>query len=149
MWGQASIVHQQLMTMYILPVTTEMYITVFISKATKLYSILNLFFYLFIFINMKKFNPFSFWNIYGENLSSVKKVNTHISHQQAMALGEQSLPSCWARYWTLEVFPVPVSPTNRTGSFSFTAMATRSNRADACLVKEKVLLDLQQIKQLS
>lgn len=54
-----------------------------------------------------------------------------------------SLPSCWARNCTLDVFPVPVSPTNRTGSFSFTAIATRSSRAEACLVKENVLLDLK------
>lgn len=46
-------------------------------------------------------------------------------------------PSKAAKCWTEAVFPVPVSPTNRTGSAWAVATATLSSRAAACLVRAK------------
>ena len=55
-------------------------------------------------------------------------------------------PSVWARNWTEEVFPVPVSPTSRTGSFLFTHAATFSSRHTVGRVYEKVTLGVLLLK---
>ncbi len=51
-------------------------------------------------------------------------------------------PSCWDKYWTEDVFPVPVSPTSKTGSFFVTQTATFSNKDTAWRVKAKLAVCL-------
>jgi len=42
-----------------------------------------------------------------------------------------------ARFWTIVVFPVPVSPTRRTGSLNFTEHATLSRTSNARRISAK------------
>lgn len=60
-------------------------------------------------------------------------------------LGILSLPVSFARYWTVEVFPVPVSPTRRTGSPRLTQTASCSSRTAEGRVAANVWLSLSTV----
>ena len=55
-----------------------------------------------------------------------------------MLITTRRCPVLSARYWTVDVLPVPVSPTSNTGSFHATQHATRSSKHAAGRVKEKL-----------
>lgn len=59
----------------------------------------------------------------------------------------EELPVMWAKYWTVEVLPVPVSPTNRTGSPLLTHTASCSIRTEEGRVAAKVSFSLEQEKK--
>lgn len=88
--------------------------------------------------------PFAFSVSQKESQSNNERSRPNMNQGLTVFL---SSPVSFARYWTVEVFPVPVSPTRRTGSPRLTQTASCSSRTAEGRVAANVWLSLSTVNK--